>query len=242
MSRRKSYWHIRAVLILHHHSHGSRKKNYDCEVIAFRCQCPARARTWTRSRSRQSRPARPSCGEGSARRVPDRLRLGSVCRLALVYEDKLLRALQARRSSPGIRWRCVGEGAGAVAQAAPKGNDQVRFEHAFQALGGVCRSSHRGGSGPEVARRLHRLRRSAAIFPRGQPHQDSFARPQHLAHLARGRRAARPGQPPSGIRPGRFRIRRNRSDRVEEVEIALTRALRLRVNGKLCRRCNCWNC
>ena len=88
------------------------------------------------------------------------------------------------------------EGATAVAHGCTgKGNDQVRFELAYQALAPELKViAPVAGVDSEVARRLPRLCREARNFRHRQPGEDSQPRSQSVAHQPRGRGTGRCGQ------------------------------------------------
>ena len=80
-----------------------------------------------------------------------------------------------------------------------KGNDQVRFELTYKALAPHLPVIAPWREWNIVSREdCHRIRGQAQRADRADHHQDLQPRPQHLAHLARRRRAGRSGQRRAG--------------------------------------------
>ena len=105
-----------------------------------------------------------------------------------------------------------------------KGNDQVRFELTYMSfapdLPGDRAVAHVGHQEP---RRLPRVCRRAQRARVGDDDEDLFARPQHLAHLARGRSARRSeqraaeGSVHAHDRSGSTRPRRRKTSRSDSI-------------------------
>ncbi len=166
------------------------KENYDCDVIAFVADVG--------QGEDMEEVAVKAIKTGASKVVVKDLReeflteyVWKCLQAGAVYEHKYL--LGTSMARPIIAKYQVevalAEGAEAVAHGCTgKGNDQVRFEHAFLALAPELQIIAPWREWTlKISRRLHRLRRGAQHSHRCQPHQDSLARPQHLAHLARGR-------------------------------------------------------
>ena len=222
------------------------KENYDCEVIAFVADLG--------QGEDMEEVAVKAIKTGASKVVVKDLReeflteyVWKCLQAGAVYEHKYL--LGTSMARPIIAKYQVevalAEGAEAVAHGCTgKGNDQVRFEHAFLALGAGA-ADHRAVARvePEVARGLHRLRRGAQHSHRRQPHQDPLARPQHLAPLARGRRTGRSGQRAAGYDVADFELSAEGSRQAwRKWRSASKRELRFRSTDRPCRRCSCWNC
>ncbi len=84
-----------------------------------------------------------------------------------------------------------------------KGNDQVRFELTYKALAPQLPVIAPWREWDIVSREdAIEYAREAQRADRAIDHQDLQPRPQHLAHLARGRRAGRPGQRRAATKSG----------------------------------------
>ena len=160
-----------------------------------------RGRSWTASCRRRS-PRRGGLPRGGpARGVPHRLRLADAARrrdLRAQVPAGHQHGASAHRAAR--RWRSREVGAVALAHGCTgKGNDQVRFELDLPgARAGAAGHRAVARVGDPLARGRPRLRGAAQHARDGDEGEDLLARPQPLAHLARGRTARG-----SGVRAGR---------------------------------------
>ena len=179
------------------------KENYGCEVVAVCGDIGQGEDELAGPRSR--RPARPAPRKSTSRtcaRSSSPNTSGAWCAPAASTSTSTCSAPPSRaRCSPRSRWKSRSKtGCDALAHGCTgKGNDQVRFELTYKAL-----APHLPVIAPwrewNIVSREDAIEYAAAhnVPISADHHQDLQPRPQHLAHLARGRRAGRPGQRRAG--------------------------------------------
>ena len=179
------------------------KENYGCEVVAVCGDIGQGGDELTRpgregpQDRRLAKSTSRTCARSSSRST-----CGSWCAPAASTSTSTCWALPSRgRCWPRSRWKWRWRtGCDALAHGCTgKGNDQVRFELTYKALAPQLQVIAPWREWNIVSREdAIEYARAAQRADLRHHHQDLQPRPQHLAHLARRRRAGRPGQRRAG--------------------------------------------